>query len=154
MDRQSERGKIRVLSTLAPLRDIFRLSDLAGLLALDDAPLSGHVLVMALSRTRTSGKKGKKAATRMVEVTDRYSITSLMSPAECISLVCSADEGCYRGTGSERRVRSIAYCAPAPRLVSIQDSGFSGFNRYPLPDESTAHRIWQTAETAFLKRAA
>lgn len=134
MDRQSDRGKIRELSTPASLR--------------------GHSLVIALSRTRTSGKKGKKAAKRMVEVTDRYSIKSLMSPAECITLVCGSGEGCYLGVGSERRVRSISYRAPKPRLVPIQDSGFSGFNRYPLPDESTNHRIWQIVATDFSTRAA
>jgi hypothetical protein len=136
MDRTSDRGKIReLLSTLAPL--------------------SGHALVIALSRTRTSGKNGKKAALRMVEVTDRYGITSLLAPSDCIHLVCGAAAECYVGTASGRRVRSIAYRAPAARPApppDIHDSGFSGFNRYPIPHEET--RKWPTLATDYLICAA
>jgi hypothetical protein len=86
--------------------------------------MQGHVLVIALSRTAAD-----------IEVTDRYGRVSRMSPSDSIHLVCNA-EG-YTGTGSKRRVRSISYCAPKPRLIAIQDSGFSGFNRYPMQNQST-----------------
>lgn len=97
--------------------------------------MQGHNLVIALSRT--AGKKAKAASKRVVEVTDRHGLVSRMSPSECIHLVCDSAPECYIGTGSMHRIRSIEYRAPVPCPVSIADSGFSGFNRYPLPDQST-----------------
>jgi len=89
--------------------------------------LQGHALVIALSRTPGE-----------VEVSDRYGRTSRMSPSASIHLVCEA-EG-YVGSGSKRRVRSIVYQEPPPRPIKVLDNGFSGFNRYPLPDQSTEQR--------------
>lgn len=87
--------------------------------------MEGHTLVIALSRT--SGE---------IEVTDRYNRVTRMSPSDSIHLVC--DSECYVGKGSKRRVRSIFYRLPKPRPVVIQDSGFEGFNRYPLADQRTS----------------
>ncbi len=122
MDRKSEGGKIRLLST--------------------PAPLTGHALVIALSRTRSE-----------VETCDRYGLTKLLSPSDSIHLVCGAD--CYVGYGSKRRVRSIAYRAPVSQIApppDIHDSGMCGFNRYPLPDESTQHRKCLTFASNYGKR--
>ena len=89
--------------------------------------MQGHVLVIALSRTPGD-----------IEVPDRYGRVSRMSPSDSIQLVC--DSECYVGTGSKRRVRSISYCAPKPRPIVLQDSGFDGFNRYPIPNQSTIQK--------------
>jgi hypothetical protein len=140
MARHSESGKIRLLSTLAPA-------------------LSGYVLVKALERTCSGkGKKAaKKAAKRMVDVTDKYGLTSRLTPAECITLVCNSLEECYLGSGTKHRIRSITYrapAAPAKPELKILDSGFSGFNRYPLPDQSTNRSKCLTHGIDSLKLAA
>lgn len=93
--------------------------------------IKGLTLVTALSRTPGD-----------IEVTYQSGRKSLQSPSACIHLVDGSD--CYVGSGSKRRVRTIVYRAPAQRPISIQDSGFSTA-RYPLPCESTVHRVTKLA---------